>query len=333
VKRGTQPFEVTGTQRHRPTARHTVGGIREADESLTVGAFEQLDERGKALRTSPLLDAYFVDELRFPPRRGDRVSHEVTVAVRSSQVCGDFVPTLRGGSAGPHGGIASTARFFPSREASSTGRLPAVAHDHGHAHGLVDRSIVRSRAGVRAVAISLGVLGLTAAIQAVIFVESGSVALLADLIHNAGDALTAVPLGVAFFLRSERAEQIAGYFVVLAIFVSACVAFVESVDRLIHPQELSHLWALAAAGGIGVLGNEIAAQVRLRAGRRLSSPALVADGNHARIDAFVSLGVVLSAGLVAIGLERADPIVGMVITLVILRITWDSWRTIRHGIH
>jgi len=208
-----------------------------------------------------------------------------------------------------------------------------VSHDHGHSHGLVDRSIVRSRAGVRAVAISLGVLGVTAALQAIIFVASGSVALLADLIHNSGDALTAVPLGIAFFLRSGRAEKIAGYFVVLAIFVSACVALYETIERLINPQELSYLGWVAAAGAIGYLGNEVAAQVRLRAGRRLESPALVADGNHARIDGFVSLGVVLSAALVAIGLERADPIVGMVITLVILKITWDSWRTIRHGIH
>jgi cation diffusion facilitator family transporter len=206
-------------------------------------------------------------------------------------------------------------------------------HGHGHVHGLVDRSILRSHAGLRTVAISLGVLGATAVVQAVVYVASGSVALLADLIHNAGDALTAIPLGIAFFMRSARAEQIAGYFVVLAILVSACVALVQTIDRLIHPQELSHLWALAAAGCIGFLGNEIAAQVRLRGGRRLDSAALVADGNHARIDGFVSLGVVLSALLVAIGLERADPLVGLAITLVILRITWASWRTIRHGLH
>ena len=186
---------------------------------------------------------------------------------------------------------------------------------------------------MRAVAISLGVLGVTAVVQAIVFAASGSVALLADLIHNAGDALTAVPLGIAFFLRSSRGEQIAGYFVVLAIFVSACVALYQTIDRLIHPQELSYLWALAAAGAAGFLGNEIAAQVRLRAGHRLDSPALVADGNHARIDGFVSLGVVLSAALVALGLDRADPIVGMAITVVILKITWDSWRTIRHGLH
>ena len=208
-----------------------------------------------------------------------------------------------------------------------------MAHDHGHSHGLVDRSVLRSRDGLRTVAISLGVLAATAAVQAVVYVASGSVALLADLIHNAGDALTAIPLGIAFFLRSARAEQIAGYFVVLAIFVSACVALYQSIDRLIHPQELSYLWALAAAGAIGFLGNEIAAQVRLRGGRRLDSPALVADGHHARADGFVSLGVVVSAALVALGLERADPLVGLAITLVILRITWQSWRTIRRGIH
>jgi cation diffusion facilitator family transporter len=211
--------------------------------------------------------------------------------------------------------------------------LHDVARDHGHSHGLIDRSLLRSRDGLRTVSISLGVLGVTAALQAVIYVATGSVALLADLIHNIGDALTAVPLGIAFFLRSLRGEQIAGYFVVLAILVSACVALVETIDRLIHPQELSHLWALAAAGLLGFAGNEIAAQVRLRGGRRLDSAALVADGNHARIDGFVSLGVVLSAALVALGLERADPLVGLAITLVILKITWDSWRTIRHGIH
>ena len=208
-----------------------------------------------------------------------------------------------------------------------------MAHDHAHGHGLVDRSLLRSRDGVRTVAISLGVLGLTAAAQAVVYVVSGSVALLADLIHNAGDALTAVPLGIAFFLRSARGELIAGYFVVLAIFVSACVALYQTIDRLIHPQELTYLWALAAAGAVGFAGNEIAAQVRLRGGRRLDSPALVADGHHARVDGLVSLGVMLSAALVALGLERADPLVGLAMTLVILRITWESWRTIRRGIH
>jgi cation diffusion facilitator family transporter len=201
---------------------------------------------------------------------------------------------------------------------------------HGHSHGLVDRSILRSRAGVRAVLIGLAVLGTAAVAQAFVFVLSGSVALLADLIHNAGDALTAIPVGAAFLLRSSRAEQWAGYAVVFAIFVSACVALYETALRLLNPQELEHLWVLAGAGLIGFVGNEIAARVRTRAGRRLDSAALAADGNHARVDAFVSLGVVASAGVVALGLEIADPLIGLAITIVILKITWDSWRTVRH---
>ena len=202
-------------------------------------------------------------------------------------------------------------------------------HQHDHTHGLVDRSVLRSRDGVRTVAISLAVLGVTALFQVAVYVFSDSVALLADLIHNFGDALTAVPLGIAFMLRSLPAEKVAGLFVVAAIFVSACVALYETIRRLIDPQDLSHLWVLGAAGVVGFVGNEIAAQVRLRGGRRLHSPALTADGNHARVDAFVSLGVVASAILVAAGAEIADPIVGLAITAVILKITWDSWRTIR----
>ena len=200
---------------------------------------------------------------------------------------------------------------------------------HGHSHGLVDRSIMRSRAGLRAVGISLGVLGITALVQTAIFVATGSVALLADLVHNFGDAATAIPVGIAFLLRSFRAEQVAGLFVVGAIFVSACFALYATIQRFIDPQELSHLGALAAAGVIGFLGNELAARVRLRAGRRLASPALIADGNHARVDGFVSLGVVASAIGVWLGFDRADPLVGLAITLVILKITWDSWRTVR----
>jgi cation diffusion facilitator family transporter len=177
------------------------------------------------------------------------------------------------------------------------------------------------------------VLGLTAGAQVAIFALSGSVALLADLIHNFGDALTAVPLGIAFFFRSARGEKLAGLAVVLAIFVSACVALYETIQRLIHPETLTHLWVLAAAGLVGFLGNEVAAQVRLRGGRRLNSPALIADGNHARVDSYVSLGVIGSALLVALGVPRGDPVVGLAITLVILKITWDSWRTITAGGH
>jgi len=206
-------------------------------------------------------------------------------------------------------------------------------HDHGHSHGLVHDSIKRSRAGVRAVLISLGVLGRTAVAQTLIFALTGSVALLADLIHNFGDALTAVPLGIAFLLRSERAERAAGLFVVAAIFVSACVAGVEAVQRLIHPNPPDHLWALAAAGAIGYVGNWIAARVRTRAGHRLDSAALIADGNHARADAYVSLAVIASAAVVAIGLPLADPLIGLAITIIILRITWQSWATVRGHDH
>jgi len=205
----------------------------------------------------------------------------------------------------------------------------AHPHDHPHSHGLVDRSITRSRAGLRAVSLSLLFLGLTAGAQAVVFAASGSVALLADLIHNAGDAATALPLGLAFLLRSERAERGAGLFVVAAIFISACVAGVEAVRRLIDPTPPEHLWLMAAAGAIGYVGNHIAARVRTRAGERLDSPALIADGNHARADAYVSLAVIASAVVVAIGLPIADPLIGLAITVVILRITGQSWRTVR----
>ena len=202
---------------------------------------------------------------------------------------------------------------------------------HGHSHGLVHDSIKRSREGVRAVLLALAVLGAAAAVQAVILVATGSIALLADLIHNVGDALTAVPLGIAFWLRSERAERLAGLAVVAAIFVSAVVAGVEAVDRLVHPEAPSHLLALAVAGVVGFAGNSIAAMIRSRAGRRLDSPALIADGDHARADAWVSLSVVGSAVVVALGAPVGDPLIGLAITLVILRITWQSWRTVRGG--
>jgi cation diffusion facilitator family transporter len=182
---------------------------------------------------------------------------------------------------------------------------------------------------VRAVLLALVVLGLTAAVQALILAATGSIALLADLIHNVGDALTAVPLGIAFWLRSPRGERLAGLAVVAAIFVSAVVAGVEAVDRLLHPNTPDHLLALALAGAAGFAGNWAAAIVRTRAGRRLESPALVADGAHARADAYVSLAVVASAVVVALGAPIADPLIGLAITIVILRITWQSWRTVR----
>jgi cation diffusion facilitator family transporter len=200
---------------------------------------------------------------------------------------------------------------------------------HGHSHGLIDPTIKRSRAGIRAVVLSLIVLGLAAAAQTLIFVLSGSVALLADLIHNYGDAATALPLGVAFAVRSVRFERWAGLAVVFAIFVSACVAGYAALARLIHPQHVSHLGALAAAGAIGYAGNWLVAQIRTRAGRKLNSPALVADGNHARADAYVSLAVIASAAALALGMTVADPLIGLGITVVIVRITWQSWQTVK----
>jgi cation diffusion facilitator family transporter len=205
--------------------------------------------------------------------------------------------------------------------------------EHGHSHGLIDPSIKRSREGLRAVGLSLVVLGLTALVQLAIYIASGSVALLADLIHNFGDAATAIPLAIAFLLRSERAERGAGLFVVFAIFASACVAGYESVSRLIDPQTPTDLTALAAAGLIGFGGNWIAAIIRTRAGKALDSPALIADGNHARADSYVSLAVVASAIVVALGFPIADPLIGLAITAVIIKITWNSWWTVRGGHH
>src|SRR4051794_24436775 len=223
--------------------------------------------------------------------------------------------------AAPRRNPASAARVWPiAPMVTHTGRADRAApgttgahvsstshaqhhhpHDHGHSHGLVHDSIKRSREGVRAVAVALAVLGLTTVAQAIVFVASGSVALLADLIHNGGDALTAVPLGIAFALRSDRAERGAGLAVVLAILVSAIVAAIESIRRLVDPSPPDHLLALAVAGAVGWAGNQVAAIIRTRAGRRLHSPALVADGHHARADAYVSLAVVASAALVALG--------------------------------
>ena len=203
------------------------------------------------------------------------------------------------------------------------------AGGHGHSQGLIDRSIVRCREGVEAVAISLAVLGVAAFAQVLIFLASGSVALLADLIHNFGDALTAIPLGIALLLRSFRGENSPALAVVahdLLLRLRRLLRGARTVS--FTPHELTHLWVLAAAGVIGFIGNEIAAQVRLRAGRRLRSPALVADGNHARVDGFVSLSVDRKRRARCDRPAAADPMIGLAITLVILRITWDSWRVV-----
>src|ERR1700722_9358781 len=231
---------------------------------------------------------------------------------------------------GPHRHLMLPRRSQPTMDAHEHAH-PHHDHGHGHdhSHGLIHDSIKRSRQGIRAVSLSLAVLGLTAIAQTLVFIASGSIALLADLIHNFGDALTAVPLGLAFLLHSQVAERRAGLAVVAAIFISACVAGIEALSRLIHPFTPTHLAALALAGAIGYAGNFIAARIRLSAGQRLDSPALIADGHHARADAYVSLAVIASAIVVALGVPVADPLIGLGITLVILRITWQSWATVR----
>src|SRR4051794_7496728 len=229
---------------------------------------------------------------------------------------------------------ADAPRADRGRRVSPVSTLEDRHHGaHGHSHGLVDASIKRSRAGLRVVGVSLAVLAVTAVAQAAIYVATGSVALLADLIHNAGDALTAVPLGAAFLLRSERAERGAGVAVVLTILASAVAAGVFAVERIVHPLAPEHLLALGLAGAVGVAGNGIAARVRLTGGRRIDSAALIADGQHARSDAIVSVGVILSAAAVALGAPIVDPIIGLAITALILRITWQSWRTVRAHDH
>ena len=212
-------------------------------------------------------------------------------------------------------------------------------HDHGHTHGGVDGAVLGSREALRTLWRSLVILGVTAAIQLVVVAISGSVALLADTIHNAGDALTAVPLAVAFILGRRpptrrltygfgRAEDFAGIAVVVIILISAIVAAWEAIDRLIHPQTPDYLLATAIAGLVGFLGNEWVAVYRIRSGRRIGSAALEADGHHARIDGFTSLAVVVGVCGVALGVRAADPIVGLLISAAIMRIVWQSAREI-----
>ena len=201
-------------------------------------------------------------------------------------------------------------------------------HPHAHSHGLIEPSIKRSREGLDAVTRSLLVLGRDRRAQALVFVASGSVALLADLIHNVGDAATAIPLGIAFLLRSARAERVAGS---PSCSRSSPRPASPATRRSCGCSSRARPMQLAAVARPArrFAGNWLAARIRTGAGRRLDSPALVADGDHARADAYVSLAVVASAAVVALGLEVADPLIGLAITFVILRITLGSWRTVR----
>src|SRR5829696_5308397 len=222
-----------------------------------------------------------------------------------------------------------------------------MAHDHqhghggedGHAHGAVDPSIATSERGIWAVKWSFAALFVTALVQLVVVALSGSVALLSDTIHNFGDALTAVPLWVGFALSRigasrrftfgyGRAEDLAGVFVVLIILFSAVVAAYQAVERIIHPQPVGLLWAVAAAALVGFVGNEAVAIFRIRVGRQIGSAALIADGYHARTDGWTSLAVLLGALGVWLGYPLADPVIGLLITVAILGIVWQSAKTV-----
>lgn len=215
-------------------------------------------------------------------------------------------------------------------------------HGHGghdHTHGFVDASISSNDRGLWAVKWSFVGLFITALFQLAIVLLSNSIALLADTIHNFGDAATAIPLGIAFLFAKRaatrrftygfgRVEDLAGLAVVLTIFGSAAVAFYQAIHRLFHPQPVSHLGAIAVASLIGFLGNELVAIFRIRVGKEIGSAALIADGYHARTDGWTSLAVLAGAIGVYLGYPKADPIVGVAITVAILGIVWQSVKTV-----
>ncbi len=210
---------------------------------------------------------------------------------------------------------------------------------HGHSHGSIDPSIATTRKGIWAVKWSFIILMITFLIQVVIVIFTGSVALLADTIHNLGDAVTAIPLGIAFLfaLRKPskrftygfgRVEDLAGVIIVMIILFSAIVAGYQAVERILNPVPIRNIWAVIIASIIGFIGNEGVAMFRIKVGKEIGSAALVADGYHARIDGFTSLAVLFGAIGVIIGFPIADPIIGLLITLTILKIVWDSVRKV-----
>lgn len=214
------------------------------------------------------------------------------------------------------------------------------AHDaDGHVHGVVDPSIFTTQRGIWAVKWSFVGLSATALFQVIIVLLTGSVALLADTIHNIGDAATAIPLWFAFTLARRkpskrftygygRVEDLAGVAVVLTILFSAIVAGYQSIDRLMHPQKVEYLWAVAIASIVGFLGNEAVAIFRIRVGKEIGSVALIADGHHARVDGLTSLAVLFGAVGVRLGYPTADPVVGFLISAAILRIVWESGKAV-----
>ncbi|MCW2606915.1 MAG: putative cation efflux protein [Frankiales bacterium] len=219
-------------------------------------------------------------------------------------------------------------------------RLKEVVAPHSHdAADSVDSALESSAKGIRALKVSLAVLGVTALLQGLVVLLTGSVALLGDTLHNVSDALTAVPLAIAFTLGRRpatrrytygygRAEDLAGVVIVVFILASSVFAAYEAVQRLVHPSEVDYLGAVAAAGLVGFVGNELVARYRIRVGREIGSAALVADGLHARTDGYTSLAVVVGAVGVALGFERADPVVGLLISVAILFVLKDAARTV-----
>ncbi len=229
--------------------------------------------------------------------------------------------------------------MWPFKKRSKTAKSPKKRHAQVHTHGVVDPSLIATGRGIWAVKWSFVALIATAAVQMVVVVLSGSVALLADTVHNIGDAATAFPLWIAFMLARRRptrgftygfgrAEDLAGVIIVLVILASAIFAAYQSIDRLLHPQTVGYLGAVVGASLIGFIGNEAVAIFRIRVGRDIGSAALVADGYHARVDGLTSLAVLFGASGVWLGYPLADPIVGLIITIAILRIVWESGKTV-----
>lgn len=224
---------------------------------------------------------------------------------------------------------------------SDNEHAPHASHggDHGHTHGVIDPTIATTTKGIWAIKWSFGILAVTALFQLAVVLVTGSVALLADTIHNVGDAVTAVPLWIAFMLARRkpsarftygygRVEDLAGVAIVLIILLSAIVAGYEAINRLIHPQPVAFLGWVALAGFIGFVGNEAVAVFRIRVGRQINSAALIADGYHARTDGLTSLAVVGGAIGVYLGFPLADPIIGLLITLAIFGIVWQSAKAV-----
>jgi len=212
-------------------------------------------------------------------------------------------------------------------------------YDHDHTHGALDPALLTTEKGIWAVKWSMIGLLLTAFLQAAVVAVTSSVALFADTLHNFGDAATAVPLWIAFLMAQRkpskrfsygygRVEDLAGIVIVFIMLVSGLIAAYASISRLVQPQQVQHLSAVAAASLLGFAGNELVARFRIRVGKDIGSAALVADGYHARIDGLTSSGVLLGAIGVWLGYPHADPFVGLVITVVIFKIVWDSGKSL-----